>query len=160
MNLHFGISQLILNTDLPYHFNPFGGIHEEEIEDIFVPRSFSQKLIRAIQGEQPGIIELVGSKGRGKTTHLRYLHTQFPQYPLFLPKSARDYEEIYAHPAEILFLDSVHKLTVFQRIQLYRKKRLIILTTHWKRNGEYILARRPFTSYSFRGIDEALLTQV
>ena len=160
MNYRPGIFRLILNDNLIYHFNPFGGMHDEELEEIFVPRIFTPEIIEKIQGEKTGIIELVGPKGRGKTTHLRYLHELFPSYPIFYPEQRSDYAEISAHPSEVLFLDSIHRLRLTQRIQLFRKKKLLILTTHWKRWGEYFIAGKSYVSYSFRGIDQQVLTKL
>jgi len=142
----------ILFPKLTYHFNPFGGLNTEELEQVFVPRKFSLAIIEDLKNDQIKVIELVGAKGRGKTTHLRWLQQQCPNYPIFLLNHKSTFSAIAASTAPILFVDSVHHLSIRQRIQLYQSTSKIILTTHWRRFLEYKIAGILYKSYSFKGI--------
>ena len=144
---------------LTYHFNPFGGLNTEELEQVFVPRSFSQTILKDLQNDVK-VIELVGAKGRGKTTHLRWLQQQCPTYPIFLLNHKSAFSAIAVSTAPIIFVDSVHHLSIRQRIQLYQSKSKIVLTTHWRRFLEYKMAGVQYKSYSFKGIDVDSLTSI
>lgn len=68
--------QLILNKNLIFHYNPFGGISDSELAQVIIPHAFINKIHHLIHTENKVIIELVGAKGRGKTSHLKLIHQQ------------------------------------------------------------------------------------
>lgn len=147
-------SSIILNDDLDFKFNPFGGITIEELKQIIVPKKFFPDLKKAITSPTPSVIELVGKQGRGKTTHLNYLHQLFPQYPIlhFTKKNKIITKSILNK--KIIFLDSIHHLSFSKRIKVYKNFQKIILTTHQTRILEYKWARQNHQSFYFRGIDK------
>ena len=155
---------MLVETEFPkltYHFNPFGGLNTDELKQVFVPRSFSSAIIEDLKNDQIKIIEFVGAKGRGKTTHLRWLQRQCSSYPIFLLNAKSDFSTIIAaSDAPILFVDSVHHLNIRQRVQLYHSKPKIVLTTHRRRFLEYKIADVPHKSYSFKGIGVDSLTAI
>lgn len=143
----------------PFRFNPFGGLTDAEVRRSIVPRACCTEICDWIESGKPGIRELAGPKGRGKTTHLVYLHELFPENPLFLLRE-KFRPAIGAVPAgSLVFIDSIHHLPLAVRLRLYRRYR-IILTTHHRRAWEYLLAGAAFQSFPIRGLDEAYLTQI
>lgn len=76
-------NNIILNRDIVYNFNPFGGITEEDILDCIVPKYPMEEWIKLLNNDQPIILQFVGKKGRGKTTHLRALHQYFQEQDIY-----------------------------------------------------------------------------
>lgn len=153
--------QLLITKGLQFHYNPFSGVTDDDISNILIPKQEVVDLIDQFQPHSQLIIELVGKKGRGKTTHLRYLHQQLSsKYPLFLLNSNSLFENIIEHPSQIVLVDSIHYLSIFQRQKLYKNKRLVIFTTHHTKKWECKLAGRKIESIHFRGLDEFLLEKI
>ena len=142
-----------------FHFNPFGGLTDEEIGQSIVPRACCDEICDWIESGAPGIVELAGRKGRGKTTHLVYLHTLYPAYPIFLLRAGAAPEIGKVPAGSLIFIDSIHHLPLATRLRLYRRYRLI-LTTHLRRAWEYRLAGLPYRSFSFRGLQEEELVRI
>ncbi len=142
-----------------FRFNPFGGLTDQEIGQSIVPRACCDAICDWIESGAPGVVELVGPKGRGKTTHLVYLQALYPKHPIFF-LSAGPPPEIEAIPAgSLVFIDSIHHLPLGARIRLYRRYR-IVLTTHLRRAWEYRLAGVSYRSFSFRGLGEDDLVRI
>ena len=78
------MQKLIDGNHHDFHFNPFSGVLAEDIPDILVPRFDIESLVKEIENSEHFLMEFVGKHGRGKTTHLKYLHEACPHYPLFL----------------------------------------------------------------------------
>ena len=153
--------QLLKTKGLQFHYNPFSGVTDDDISDILIPKKEVVDLIDQFQPHNRLVIELVGEKGRGKTTHLRYLHQQLSsEYPLFLLNSNSSFENIIKHPSQIVLVDSIHHLSVFQRQKLYKNKRLVIFTTHHSKKWEGRLAGRKIESIYFKDLDEFLLEKI
>lgn len=70
------MSTLIINKELNYQYNPFGGIADSELLQIIVPNVFTKEIHLFIKTESNLVIELVGAKGRGKTCHLKHIQQQ------------------------------------------------------------------------------------
>jgi len=151
---------IFLNQNLKFRFNPFGGITTDELKNIIVPKSHFEKIKTLITSSSPTIIELVGKKGRGKTTHLTYLQQYFPEYPILLLSLHNNTfpNEYFEH--KIVFIDSIHHLSFRKRIEIFRKFDKVILTTHITRFLEYKYARRAYQSFHFKGLKKEVLRTV
>lgn len=151
---------IFLNQNLSFRFNPFGGISPDELKNIIVPKSHFEKIKTLIAGSSPTIIELVGKKGRGKTTHLTFLQQYFPEYPiLHLSLHNNTFPNEYLEN-KIVFIDSIHHLSFLKRIEIFKKLDKVILTTHITRFLEYKYARRAYQSFYFKGLEKEVLKTV
>lgn len=152
--------QLLQNTDISFNFNPFCGLSDEELEQVIVPKIDLPKLAKLVSNGQPKIVEFVGKKGRGKTSHLKLLQQHLSDYPLFLLNEQSDFSKIYNHPSKIVFIDSIHHFNMWQRRRLFQMDKTIVLTTHWSRFFEIKMAGKAYFKFDFKGIDKAILTTI
>ncbi|MEM9823321.1 MAG: hypothetical protein AAF985_19725, partial [Bacteroidota bacterium] len=60
----------------------------------------------------------------------------------------------------VVFVDSIHHLGLSKRLQLYRAKALVVLTSHWNRAWEYKLAGKTYLSFAFKGINKQQLLEI
>ena len=150
----------MINKSEKFHYNPFAGVHHDDIDKIIVPRFKLKELMDEIRGNSFGHVEFKGKKGRGKTTHLIWLHSHLNQYPIYLLDGNSNEEELLNDPSEVLFIDSIHHLSVRTRIKLFRSKKTIIYTTHLSRRAELKLAGQKVKVIRFKGIDEDTLTSI
>ena len=134
-------------------FNPFAGILDEDLEKIIIPRFDVVAVVNQIQQSESLAIELVGKQGRGKTTHLLYLQKQVPQYPIYLLNANYNASQIFQEESEIVFVDSIHHLNIFDRLKLFKSKKVVIYTTHWSRKMECWLIGKKHHSIKFKGIN-------
>ncbi|MEM6806946.1 MAG: hypothetical protein AAF696_36435, partial [Bacteroidota bacterium] len=114
----FEEDSLLLNEKIKLNFNPFRGLEDYEIEEIWVPKSFSQKIYNQLLTEEKIIIELRGPKGFGKTTHLRFLHNRFSDAPMISLSDEYKGNQIKWEGTSFLFLDSIHHLNFSKRQKL------------------------------------------
>ncbi len=142
------------------HYNPFGGLKEEEITQVLVPRLDLDHIRNQIIDPNPKVIELVGRKGRGKSSHLSILAQSLSDYPFFQFKQSDDLLLLQKNEASILFIDRIHRLNLRQRLALYRSPKTIVLCSHYRRALEYRLARKAYLSFNLRGIDASVLQQI
>lgn len=151
---------LLVDMDFTYNFNPFSGLNDEEIFQAIVPRMDIEFIAEKIKSREPNVIEFVGPKGRGKTLHLRFLKLFFPEFPIFfLDKNSR-FDPILQSDSEVVFIDSIHHLSLPQRIKIYKTKKIVILTTHFTRTWEYRIAGTPWLKYNLKGIDTETLKKI
>lgn len=147
----------IFDNDPELNFNPFGGVNEEELQAVLVPHVGMESILEQIASPQNQVIELVGRKGRGKTSHLRLARQYFPHYPYIGLHRGAKYQEVQKLEGDVILVDSIHHLKLNQRIHLYKNRKLVVLTTHWPRTIEYWLAKKRYTRYRFRGIQKETL---
>jgi len=152
------IKQCILNKEFKY--NPFSGILEDDIEKILVPKFNLNNIIHKISKTNSLAIEFIGKQGRGKTTHLVYLQKQLEEFPIFLLNHNSSSIDIINNKANIIFVDSIHHLSFFDRVKIFKEKKVVIYTTHWSRKIECFLAGKNNYSIKFRGINEELLLKI
>ncbi|SEL22000.1 hypothetical protein SAMN04487910_2058 [Aquimarina amphilecti] len=145
-------NDLVLNKNIQYSHNPFGGIDDEELLDIIDPKHSFEKLIQTLNQDSPIIIQFVGRKGRGKTTHLRALHQLIPEAEMhFLNRST--YKWIVDNTNKYTFIDSVHHISWRKRLQLWRNYSLsYVITTHIPRDLEFLFCKRKYKTFYFNGI--------
>jgi len=153
-------TSIIQNNSLIFTHNPFGGLTAEEIEAALVPRINIQKITAQILDEQPKVIELVGKKGRGKTTHLKYLHSLFPEYHLHLLTEKSSFQIQDLPFSRVIFIDSIHHLNFYKRLAFFKRFNTIVLTTHLSRQLEYRLVRKLGIKYNFNGIEFSTLKSI
>lgn len=79
----------LINTEIEFNFNPFGGLNKEEIQQAIVSDFDFDSIIELVNSKEPKIIQLVGKKGRGKTLHLKLLGQILKQYPIFFLDNVR-----------------------------------------------------------------------
>jgi len=148
-------------TNQTFKYNPFAGVDHEEVEQILVPRFDIEAILNTIKSEEALLIELIGKQGRGKTTHLIFLHEQVKEIPIyFLHAGANSFEKILADTSEVIFIDSIHHLNVFQRSQIFKAKRIVIFTTHFTRKYEGLIVGKPTKQLKFKGIDKRILREL
>ncbi len=153
-------NNIILNRDIVYDFNPFGGITEEDILDCIVPKYPLEEWIKLLNNDQPIILQFVGKKGRGKTTHLRLLYQLVDNADIFF-LNKNEKLPIIQSTKEIVFIDSIHHIPIKQRLQLWKNEsKSYIITTHVKRNLEFHFTNRLFKTYKFKGITEQILENI
>lgn len=144
-----------------FNYNPFAGIDKEDIGDIIVPQFDIEAIVEKIRSEEELIIELVGRQGRGKTTHLTYLHQHVPEFSIYyLTVASNYYHEILHDAAEVIFIDSIHHLNLFQRNSIFKNKKIVIFTAHYSRKHEYLFAGKRYLTIRFRGINKEILKQL
>lgn len=154
------MKKLILTKNLHFKYNPFGSISQDELEQIIVPKKSIKKMLDDINTEEGMIVQLVGFKGRGKSTHLFHLHQIIDKYPLIRLSEQSSFEELNACDSEGIFIDSIHHLPFRKRIETYKRFNKIILTTHFTRGVEYFFAGKKYHSYPIKGIEKADLLEI
>ncbi len=152
MPIHQSITQ--------FNFNPFGGILNEDLEKIIVPKIDLEGIAIKINSSKSLAIEFIGEQGRGKTTHLFYLQKQMDQFPLFRLDAKSTLSNILINDSSTVFVDSIHHLNLVDRIKLFKAKQKVIYTTHWNRRFECIIASKDYHSIKLKGIDTNLLTEI
>ena len=98
------MNNLILNQNLTFHYNPFSGLEQHDVEYALVPQFDIPTIIKKINDAEALLVEFVGKQGRGKTTHLMHLQQYFPQYPIFMLNASSNYHSILKHPSDIFLL--------------------------------------------------------
>ena len=144
-----------------FEYNPFSGVLEDDLAHIIVPTFDITHVSSQIEQADSLAIEFIGRQGRGKTTHLRYLHQQMNRYPIFLLNTRQAHiSDIINHPSDVVFIDSIHHLSIFNRIELFKSKRVVIYTTHWSRKYTCAWVGKKHHSIRFKGITSAVLTSL
>jgi len=143
-----------------FKYNPFAGIHDEDIEETLVPRIDIEGVIEKINKSQSLAIEFLGKQGRGKTSHLKFLHQRLDQYPIYLLNANSAFSEIINNQANVVFIDSIHHLNFANRTRLFKSSKTIVYTAHWTKKIECFIARKKIHTYRFKGIDPDFLQQM
>ena len=143
-----------------YKYNPFSGVLETDIEEILVPRFNIEDLISKINTSVSLAIEFLGKQGRGKTTHLVNLQKRMEEYPIFLLDASSSLSDITDTQSKLIFIDSIHHLSIVDRVKLLKRKQIVVFTTHWSRKFECLLARKELYTIKFKGISVDLLLEV
>jgi hypothetical protein len=137
---------------LNLRFNPFGERPLEERGQLAVPPDYFDDLPDLTR---PGFaLQVLGDKGRGKTTHLLALRERYPrsQY-LHIPE-----EGLQAWPPSLgpspFFIDEAQRLTWLQRRDLFRPQRSLVIGSHadhakqLRRAGFTVQTRQAFEELS------------
>lgn len=143
-----------------FKYNPFSGVFDEEIEEIIVPRFDMEEILSNVDFTESRHIEFLGKKGRGKTTHLAYLHQLKSYFPIFYLDKNSSLLEIITHPSKIVLVDGIHQLNFYDRVKLFRIKKTVIYTTHYSRIIECFFAKKKKVTYRFKGINAEELYRI
>lgn len=153
------IEDVIVNfSDLKLHFNPFGGVGDEDLWSVFVEKPYSAAILKSIQSKESGFIELKAWHGRGKTTHLRYFHCFFPEAPILMldqNKPKFEWKE-----GDLIFVDSIQHLSFAERLRILKTYKKVVATTHFPRILDCWIANKSRISFSIKGITENELEQM
>ncbi len=147
-----------MNND--FHYNPFSGVLHEDIQQTIIPSFNVNEIINKIKTSNSLAIEFIGKQGRGKTSHLLYLQQTINIYPIFLLDDSSSISNIIQSKSDIVFIDSIHRLNIKDRIRLFKEKKVVIYTTHWSRKVECFLTKKHLYSISFKGIDAKNLSLI
>lgn len=155
------VSKLIVSQQkLVFNYNPFGGLRQEEIRNTIIPHFDLEEVRTMITSKEVPLIQFLGKKGRGKTTHLIHLHQFFPSAPLLLLDRNPDLSFLDDLPDDLLFIDSIHHIPLIRRIKLFKKVNTIIFSTHVSRNLEARIAAKKIVTIPFKGISVDHLTKI
>lgn len=154
------VTKLHLTLKEKWAFNPFAGVLENDLEKIIIAKFDVESMLKQIQQSESIAIEFVGRQGRGKTSNLMYLQKQIPQYPIFLLNANTKAVKLFQNKSEIVFVDSIHHLSIFDRLKLFRTKKVIVYTTHWSRKLECILVGKKHQAIRFKGITKEVLRRI
>lgn len=150
---------LISRTKNKFDFNPFSGLSDDEIDHTIVPIFSLSEIQSLITQKVPVIIEFQGKKGRGKTTHLTWLHNQL-KIPIIKLNPNSTFEEINLINSNIILLDGIYNLSFYDRIRLFKADITIIYTTHFTRRWEAFIAGKRIISFCFKGINLERLEKI
>lgn len=140
--------------------NPFSGVLDEEIQHIIVPTVDLNEIKTLIESDQNIIIEFQGKKGRGKSTHLRYLSYYYNWIPSFELNTDSSAQEILATKSDVIFLDSIHHLSFKERKRIFTEKRIVVYTTHRPRILSWRNINKKRIVYYFKGITSQKLEHI
>lgn len=87
---------------------------------------------------------MVGPKGRGKTTHLRALHS-YLNIGEYISLNHQN-KLIDCKEKGIYFIDSIHHLPFSERLRLWRSNSSFVITTHITKSPEFLIGRRKYES--------------
>lgn len=135
----------IQSSKFNYNYNPFSGILDDDLEHTLVPRFNINEILSIIVDSNSKAIQFIGRQGRGKTTHLIYLQKVLKQYPIYLLNSKSRAKNILSTNAKVIFVDSIHHLSLVDRIKLLKKECTIVYTTHYSRKIECLIAKKSYS---------------
>ncbi|WP_298541737.1 hypothetical protein [uncultured Aquimarina sp.] len=143
---------LILNRNVEYFHNPFGGISDEELIEVIDPKYSFEELTETLNQNKPIIVQFVGKKGRGKTIHLRALYQLASNSKIYILD--RNNHRNITNPDNLnIFIDSVHHIPLRKRLQLWRQTNTsYVITTHFPRNLEFFFCKRKYKTFYFNEI--------
>lgn len=143
-------SRVRVKVGLPYahlnlRHNPFGELTESQRVHLAVVCVDS---IVGLLRDPKQVVQYVGEKGHGKTTHLLKLRAAFPSCGyVHIPEGERR-----SVPAgDPVLVDEAQRLTRWQRRRLFREDRALVLGTHQDFHAELQKAGRQITTISACG---------
>ncbi|MEL6925562.1 MAG: hypothetical protein AAFO94_16070 [Bacteroidota bacterium] len=145
--------RIFLNEGLDLHYNPFGGLTNQEMEQVLVPQIDFQSIQQYLKNNIGISIELKAWKGRGKTMHLKMLHRLFDESPIHLLDPNKTDAKI-DDDTRLVFIDSIHRLSLNKRMRLWKNNKInIVFTTHFGKSIEHWITNRRLLSYTVKGIN-------
>lgn len=143
-----------------FRHNPFSSILKEELEKTLVPRFNVDELVQKIENSDSLAVEFLGKQGRGKTTHLLYMHNQMNHFPLYMLNAKSNITNLMHEESKVIFIDSIHHLGALNRIRLFKVKKTLVFTTHWTRKLECMVLKKKLHTIKFKGINLKLLKEI
>ena len=109
--------------------NPFGDFNAEERTQLAnVELGSALEHLGARSQSCPSALQIIGQKGYGKTTHLLSLASHFPA-AVYMHIPEGEYVTIPT-AGEPLLIDEAQRLTLWQRLWVFRSRRTLVLGTH------------------------------
>lgn len=143
-----------------FKFNPFACILDEDVHKVIVPKIDFEELTKTIRTRSNILIEFVGKKGRGKTTHLTLANQLTPESTIFYLNKNFDTDKILECKSKIILIDSIHHIPIRKRNQLFRSQKTILFTTHHSKYIEAKLAGKEIVKYAFKGLQRDELISI
>lgn len=155
--------------------NPFGELPLDEWAEAVVPDLDTAALAEELRTGASGqgfVVQLLGHKGRGKTSHLMALRRHFPEasYRHFPEEGPRpnSLAEVLAAPefadAPVLFLDETQRIPRRVRRALFRelreRGRSLVIGTHKNHQRQIRAAGLQLVTHEVRGLSPAKLLAV
>ena len=109
--------------------NPFGDFDAEERTQLAnVELGSALEHLRPRSQSHTPALQIIGQKGYGKTTHLLSIATHFPDAAyVHIPEGEHVKIPSFGEP---LLIDEAQRLTLWQRLWLFRSRRTLVLGTH------------------------------
>lgn len=109
--------------------NPFGDFDAEERTQLAnVELGSALEHLRASSQSRTSALQIIGQKGYGKTTHLLSIATHFPAAVyIHIPEGEH---VVIPTAGEPLLIDEAQRLTLWQRLWVFRSRRTLVLGTH------------------------------
>ena len=138
---------LIENKHINFNFNPFGGLDNDENDFVLQPEIDFKEINLLLKNNSTITIELVGRKGRGKTTHLRALSNYITDSK-FVQLTPTNKVFTTNTNSAVYIIDNIHHLTLAKRLGLWKQKgNSFIISTHISKKLEFISTGRKYKSY-------------
>lgn len=138
----------------PFLFNPFCDIEDLKIDKFIIP-IFE---LKEVQGNH-NVIELIGKKGRGKTTHLKWISQEL-LVPFYRIDNKTNLSHIIKSIDPIIIIDEIDRLHYFQRRKLFLSNKQIIIGTRFSKRWELFLIKKKIKSIQIKGINTTKLKQL
>lgn len=109
--------------------NPFGELSSEERTQLAIVDldAALDHLEQARESKRP-VVQFVGEKGFGKTTHLLAIAARLPRSAyMYIPEGERGRIPVDGEP---LLVDEAQRLSFWQRLHLFQSSRTLVLGTH------------------------------
>jgi hypothetical protein len=110
--------------------NPFGELSVcERVQIAYVDLEAAlEHLKRKDKHGRGAVLQVVGEKGFGKSTHLLSIAARLPDAAyVYLPEDSKASIPRHGNP---LLIDEAQRLTMWQRLQIFRSPRTLVLGTH------------------------------
>lgn len=109
--------------------NPFGEFSAEERTQLaIVELTAALNHLQSSFQKHPPVLQVIGEKGFGKTTHLLSIAAHFPSATyIHIPEGNCPNISVEGEP---LLIDEAQRLTLGQRLWLFRSQRTLVLGTH------------------------------
>lgn len=114
-------------ASLNLRWNPFGSVAERDRAGLAVVDLDVERLARRLR--EPGFaVQLTGEAGRGKSTHMRVLHSRFPGAPFVHCPEGEPPPSVPRAP--VVFVDESQRIPPRARRRLFRRRASFVLATH------------------------------
>lgn len=139
---------------MSFIYNPFSGVDIEDTPHIIAPQ-FNLSDISS----HHSIIQLVGKRGRGKTTHLQWISNSM-SLPYFRVEHSKDIRNILNSDSTVVCIDELDKLNIISRRQLFLSTKRLIVATHYSKWIEALLYRKNLQTIRIKGINTSILDKL
>jgi hypothetical protein len=145
-------------SELGLYWNPFGAPERELWRELIVTQIDLEGLAGRLADPNFALM-FRGDSGRGKSTHLRALHSYFPDCPYtYLAPLASPRSPI--PEARVVFVDEVERLSPRRRRRLYRRRRALALACHGDLRTELEAVGREVLDVVVSGLDLPTLEEI